>query len=334
MIYPLRFRPLFRRYLWGGRRLYSVLNKPIGAGDDFAESWEIVDRGEDQSVVSNGPRAGQSLHALVLDMKAQLLGERWASRIDRNDRPASLRNRFPLLLKFLDARLPLSVQVHPNDQLASRLEPPDLGKTEAWYVLASGTPSRIYAGLRRGVSREALAAAIESGQVESTLHSFPPRPGDCVFIPAGTVHAIGGEILLCEIQQASDTTFRLFDWNRLDSAGKPRDLHVSQALEAIDFQRGPVEPIRRSAGDRSGENTLIECDQFVMVRRSVREPVEIAGDGRMRILVTVDGTVRLDHNGSSESLAVGQCALLPAAIGPCQLQAGEPAAFLEIRLPD
>ena len=334
MLYPFRFQPLFRRYLWGGRRLQTLLNRPIGPGDDYAESWEIVDHGSEQSIVCNGPRTGQSLHDLVDELGPRLLGPHWDKRIHGDDVPTNLQGRFPLLLKFLDARLPLSVQVHPDDEMGTQLSPPDLGKTEAWFVLATGPKSRIYAGLNRGISRGTLAEAIDAGAIESTLHSFAPRAGDCVFIPAGTVHAIGSELLICEIQQASDTTFRLYDWNRVDASGKARPLHIAQALDAIDFASGPVEPIREGGAKPTVKKSLVTCDKFILSRNEINQPIRIGGDGQMRIVVVVKGSLQLEYEQVCESLELGQCALLPADAAACTLKPKNPATVLEIRLPN
>ena len=179
-----------------------MLGKVLGEGEDYAESWELVDHGADQSVVVGGALAGMTLGQLVAEHGEELLG-----------RHAGL-GQFPLLLKFLDCNRTLSVQVHPNDVQGALLDPPDLGKTEAWVVLAADAGSKIYAGLKAGVTREDLRAALEAGTCEACLHQFEPQVGDCVFIRAGTVHALGAGLVIAEIQQASDTTFRLFDWNR------------------------------------------------------------------------------------------------------------------------
>ena len=192
--------------------MQTVLGKPIGPGDDYAESWEVADHGADQSIVDFGPLAGTTLGELVLGRGDELVGPKGTVPYPQA--------RFPLLVKFLDAKQVLSVQVHPNDEQAAKQTPPDLGKTEAWVMLATEPGSKIYAGLRPGVDRAQLEAAIRDGTCERLLHSFEPKPGDCVFIPAGTVHAIGQGLLVAEIQQSSDTTFRLFDWNRTGADGR------------------------------------------------------------------------------------------------------------------
>ncbi len=227
VLYPLRFRPILRRYLWGGRRLAS-LGKQLGPGEDYAESWEIVDRPPDESVVLAGPLAGETLGGLVRRLGPQLMGRH------------ALCERFPLLFKFLDAQHRLSIQVHPDDARAQQLTPPDLGKTEAWVVLDVEPHSYLYAGLLAGIDRDTLAGELERRTVELCCERIEPSVGDCFFLPPGVVHAIGPGLLVAEIQQASDTTYRLYDYDRLGPDGKPRQLHVEQALEAIDYEYGPV----------------------------------------------------------------------------------------------
>ncbi len=334
MLYPLRFQPIFRRYMWGGRRLQTVLAKPIGDGNDCAESWEVVDHGDDQSTIVNGPLAGKSLHEIVQQFGPDLLGEYWHARILDPDLPENLHGRFPLLLKFLDARLPLSVQVHPDDAAAAKLPTPDLGKTEAWYVIDCDAQSRIYAGLKPGTSREALRAAVASGHTESLLHSFSPQPGDCVFIPAGTVHAIGANLLITEIQQASDTTFRLFDWNRVDAAGKSRPLHVDQALQVIDFGRGPVDAIRVADQSDSTPIELVTCDKFLLSRIRLADATAIGGDGRLRILVAISGTLKVSSAAVAVDMKIGDCILLPASHPAVELVPNLVAELLIVELPE
>lgn len=317
----LRFRPQFRRYLWGGRRLGTMFGKPIGEGDDYAESWEIVDHGNDQSVVEAGPLAGYTLRRLIRNHGPEILG-----------RHAGLAS-FPLLLKLLDCNRTLSVQVHPNDTQAARLTPPDLGKTEAWVVLAAEPDSKIYAGLLRGVDRAELAEAIAAGKCEDCLHVILPQPGDCVFIPAGTVHALGAGLVIAEIQQASDTTFRLFDWNRVDAEGIPRPLHIEQSLAATDYLRGPVSPQVPHPLGEPGVERLVECDKFILDRLRLDGERMIGGDDRMHMLVVVAGAVEAESDPTAEVLAAGQSALIPAAAGKVTLRTQGSAMVLDIHLP-
>lgn len=321
-LYPLRFDPLFRRYLWGGRRLGTVLGKPIGDGDDYAESWEIVDHGPDQSRVAFGQLAGSALGELTRDRGQELLGKHHPQR------------RFPLLVKLLDARQKLSVQVHPNDEQAARLDPPDLGKTEAWVVLASEPGSRIYAGLKRGFDSPALERELSRGTCELCLHQFEPCVGDCVFLPAGTVHALGAGLLIVEVQQSSDTTYRLFDWNRVGPDGKARALHIDQALAATDFTLGPVDPVRPLPLDPPALHRLVACDKFILDRLVFSASRSAGEQDRCHILLVLAGKIRVAGDPSERPLETGETVLLPASAGPVQLWPEDSeAVVLDVYLP-
>jgi mannose-6-phosphate isomerase len=322
-LYPLRFRPLWKQYLWGGRRLASLLAKPLPEGGAVAESWEVCDRGPEQSVVAVGALAGRTLGELVATRGRELFG--------RHPVPP----RFPLLVKFLDAAQPLSVQVHPDDAQAARRTPPDLGKTEAWVVLAAEPGSVIYAGLKPGVDREALNRAVREGTVDRCLHRFEPHAGDCVFLPAGTVHALGAGIVVAEIQQSSDITFRLFDWNRLGPDGKPRPLHVAESLEAIDFARGPVDVQPGKSTNRPFTSRLVECPYFILDRcaTAAGEPLKLGGDERFHILIVLSGQVALAEDPTGRSLSLGEIALLPAALGPQDAATSPNTVVLDVFLP-
>lgn len=322
VLYPMRFQPIFRRYLWGGRRLESELEKQLPPeGNDYAESWEIVDRQVDQSVVSNGELQGWTLGNLVEEYGKELLGK-------HHPQP-----QFPLLFKFLDCQQDLSVQVHPNDEQAARLNPPDLGKTEAWVILAAEPGSRFYAGFQPGVDQASFERALLSGTVEPLLHKVEPSAGDCVFIPAGTVHALGKGLLVAEIQQASDTTFRLFDWNRLGPDGRPRDLHLKQGLDVIDFGRGPVNPQSPVGTIDLETEQLIECEKFRLRRISFTKPHRIGGDERCHIIAVVQGAVRCEN----VVIKKGETMLLPACCGQSSLApnaTSDRTVVLEMCLPD
>jgi mannose-6-phosphate isomerase len=318
-LYPLRFEPILRRYLWGGRRLENVLGKSLGEGDDYAESWEIVDHGDDQSIVRDGPLKGRRLSELIQQHPRELLGRHAGGA------------QFPLLFKFLDAHKNLSVQVHPNDDQAARLDPPDLGKTEAWVVLHAEPGSVIYAGLKRGMDRAALEREVNRGTTEQCLHRIQPQVGDCVFIPAGTVHAIGAGLVIAEIQQASDTTFRLFDWNRVDAHGNPRALHIQQSLDVIDYDRGPVMPQTPQATDRAHVERLVSCDKFVLDRWRFDQVKTGGGDQRCHLFAVVKGALSLEEDG--QPLRRGDTALLPAAVGQFTLRPSEECILLDMYLP-
>jgi len=319
--YPLRFEPIFRQYIWGGRKLGDVLGKSIGPEGVYAESWEIVDHGDDQSAVAAGPLAGSTLGELTRQRGEELLG------------PGRVEPSFPLLLKFLDAAQTLSVQVHPNDEQAARLDPPDRGKTEAWVVLEAEPEGLIYAGLKPGVDRPTLARAIKEGRCEECLHRFHPESGDCVFIPAGTAHALGKGVLVAEIQQASDVTYRLFDWNRLGSDGKPRELHVEQGLEVIDWDRGPVRPQQPQPTERPHVARLVDCEKFLLDRWQLDSPQQLGGNGRPHVLAVLRGSLKLEGDPMPGPLARGGTAMLPASLGAVRVEPASGSVLLDAHLP-
>lgn len=301
--YFLLTEPVLRDYLWGGRKLQTVLGKPLPAEGVWAESWEIVDHPDHQSVIRNGPLAGQSLRQISETHSQWLFGN-------------SQEPRLPLLLKYLDCQRALSVQVHPEDAYAKKMNPPDLGKTEAWYIVDAEPGAELFAGLKSGIGPDQLRSAIAKGEVETCLHRIEPKRGDCIFIPAGTVHALGAGLLVAEIQQASNTTFRLFDWNRLDPQGKPRALHIEQSLEVIDFASGPRPLQAPMATEQSGRERLVKCDKFTFDR--LTGSLSLAGDGRFHLLTAPYGGVTLRSGSEELTLSTGESAIVPAAMGNVQ----------------
>jgi mannose-6-phosphate isomerase len=299
---PLRFAPIFKSALWGGRRLADLLPGAPADGP-IAEAWLLSDVGDSVSRVADGPLAGVTLRELMRDRRGELLGP----DLTRHD-------TFPLLLKFIDARLPLSVQVHPDDTTAQRLGDGPRGKTEAWVVVSAEPGSRIWSGLKPAVGRAEFEAALRAGTVEDCLHSFEPTPGDCVFLPAGTVHAIGGGLVVFEVQQTSDITYRLYDWGRVDArTGKPRELHVRQGLASTDFSRGPVQPITAD-----GNGTLVRSRYFELSRRSEVRPFAVGSPVRFTVLIGVEGGAVVRHRDGQFSLRRGDVVLLPASAGECE----------------
>jgi mannose-6-phosphate isomerase len=317
--YPLQFQPVLKQTIWGGRLLGDRLGKPIGTDNNDAESWEVVDHGDDQSIVSAGPLRGKTLSELIHSDAEWLLGRQHVS------------SAFPLLLKYLDCNRVLSVQVHPDDDYGAKMNPPDLGKTEAWYVVDAKPDSLVYAGLKSGIDRIGLSEAIETGQTETVLHSFHPSPGDVLFIPAGTVHALGAGLLIAEIQQSSDTTFRLFDWNRVDAKGKSRPLHIGPSLEVTDYTSGPVNPIQ-SDPLAAGWQTMVACDKFVL--RALRSGAAgVGGDGKFHIVTVPSGSALLSFDDQQMNLSAGATVMLPAAMGPCEWTVQPGSTVLESHLP-
>lgn len=314
---PLRFHPVFRRYIWGGRRLGEVLGKPIGEGTDYAESWEIVDRGDDQTVVVAGPWQGKSLGELAKNHGPELLGRHHPQ------------TSFPLLFKLLDCNQDLSVQVHPNDEQGAKLPKPDLGKTEAWVILDAKPGAKLFAGIKRGFDRPAVEREIARNTLPLCLHTVEAKAGDCIFVPAGTVHALGSGFLVAEIQQASDTTFRLFDWNRVGTDGKPRPLHVEQGLAVSDFVTGPVSPQTPKLTSQEGVEQLVACDKFVLNRWTIDKPSTLPDDNTCRIVYVVEGAM----SAAGEQLVAGQTILVPAATGGLQIAPSGKCVLLEAHLP-
>ncbi|MEM8666561.1 MAG: type I phosphomannose isomerase catalytic subunit [Planctomycetota bacterium] len=317
--YPVRFRPVFKRTIWGGRRLNEQLGKSIGPESDYAESWEVVDHGDDQSVVDGGPLDGLTLNQLIVEHDNWLLGSGAQSKT------------FPLLLKYLDCNRVLSVQVHPDDAYGATMPKPDLGKTEAWYIVAADPESKVYAGLQPGVDRKTLQEAIAAGQAEQVLHAFHPQPGDVIYIPAGTVHALGAGLLVAEIQQSSDTTFRLFDWNRVDADGNARPLHLEQGLEVSDYETGPVEP-RRVDPMVTGWQNVVASDKFLL-RLLATGSTSLAGDGEFHIVTVPKGNATLVTGEETILLNAGETLLLPAAMGACEITVAESGVVMGMSLP-
>ena len=310
--YPLLFQPIFKRKLWGGRHLETVLGKELPPSVQIGESWEISGHPKETSVVREGPMAGKTLRELL---GTELLGPRFASA-----------KRFPLLLKYLDACDFLSIQVHPSDELAKRFGETDPGKHEAFYVLWAEAGAKLLRGVKPGVTRDDFAMATRENRVEECVNWVPLAAGDVIPIPPGTLHTVGGGVLLAEIEQTSDCTYRVFDWNRLGSDGKPREIHMEKALEAIDFSpatRGPdkVEP-RLLKENGYQQFLLYACDKFVM------ELFEIPAGSKVdqwrdvfSTYMVLEGLARFVHGGCSVQADKGDSVLMPAAIGHFQIRA-------------
>ena len=313
---PLRFHPFLRPMVWGGRRLGDVLGKPLAPNALYGESWEVSDHPVHRSIAASGPWAGRSLRDLMERERPSLLGTQAA--------PNAV---FPWLIKFLDAYVWLSVQVHPDETAVRKLLPGEGSKTEAWFVIDAAAGSRIYAGLLPGVDKARLRAALEIGTVADCLHQFAPRPGDCVYLPAGTVHAVGGGVLMAEIQQTSDATFRLFDWNRADHQGKRRTLHIEEAIASIHWDFGPVSPVHAGdfttpapAASANRRQSLVRSPYFVLEYLQSNEPQFLGGSGRLQAAVILEGTATLELKGAKEEVSRGQTWLLPASMPevPCR----------------
>jgi mannose-6-phosphate isomerase len=323
--YPLLFEPIFQYRLWGGRRLAGLLSKPMPDGP-IGEAWILSDRDDHASRVTNGPLKGQTIRQLMEVFPEAMMGP-LASRF----------SRFPLLLKFLDAREMLSVQVHPSDEHQDLIPAGESAKTEAWVVLETGPKCHIYAGLKTGTTKENLSAAAGSGHVEAHLVGFHPERGDAVFVKAGTVHSLGDDIVVFEIQQNSDVTFRLYDWEHVDpKTGQPRPLQVAQALACIDYQQGeigPVLPVIESERPVSCER-LFQCRPFTLWRKGGDVSFEAGAALMPRVLVCTDGHGLLENRGVNYTVRKGDVVLLPASIGVCRFIPFGSVSLLEIALPE
>jgi len=316
-LYPLTFQPIFKERVWGGRTLETLYRKRLPPDVPIGESWEISDRPGDESVVANGPLAGRTLRSLLAEQAADIVGSARCA-------PGG---RFPLLCKILDARDRLSLQVHPQS--------PALGepKTEMWHIAKADPGAQLYVGLKGGVSRDDFERALHRGTVEECFHTIPVRTGDTMFLPSGRVHAIGAGLVIFEIQQNSDTTFRVFDWNRVGLDGKPRDLHVSESLQSIAFD--DVEPAL-AAGEpfvrgHFGMRPVVRHALFnVDLVHAEMQDVLALDDPRLRVIAVVNGRVRATGGGRSETLDAGQFCVIPAGLTGAALAADYGATFLHV----
>jgi mannose-6-phosphate isomerase len=324
-LYPLRFEPIYQYRLWGGRRLAKLLAAPLPDDEPIGEAWLLSDRDEHASRVADGPFQGATIRQLLEQSPEQMLGK-WAGRF----------LRFPLLVKFLDARDVLSVQVHPADGRTDLLPSGESGKTEAWVVLETGPKGRIYAGLRPGTTADVLRRALADRTVADHLASFAPRPGDAVFIKAGTVHSLA-DIVVFEVQQNSDVTFRLYDWDRVDAkTGQPRALHVDQALACIDFSQGaigPTAPVVESTTPVRRER-LFDCAHFRLWRIRGETPFTVGAAGAPRVLVCIDGAGQLEHDAEVHAVRKGDVLLLPAVVGARAFRPRGAVNLLEVAMPE
>ena len=295
-MYPLKFRPIYKQRIWGGQKLREVFGKDLPPDQLIGESWELSDLPQDKSIIANGELKGQTLISAINRYPVEITGEPY------------FEGPFPLLIKFLDAHDFLSVQVHPDEQTVERLgqgQP----KTECWYIISVEPDAVIYKGLKKGVTKSQFAEAIEKGNVADLLVRLPVEAGQCHFLPAGTAHAIGPGLVIAEIQLPSDTTYRVFDWNRVDQTGRPRELHIEQALESIHFNMSedelPVTTIGR----------LVNCEFFSIDKGHQARNCEVLlspGEIRVLIILTGSGTI-LGTDGYNVEFKAGDCLLIPAA---------------------
>jgi mannose-6-phosphate isomerase len=308
---PLSFEPLFMERIWGGRKLAELFRKKLPPNKPIGESWEIVDRPEAQSVVSNGPLKGKTVHELWSQYRTDIFG-------CLPDAP-----RFPLLIKLLDAREKLSLQVHPPEKIAAKLggEP----KTECWYVASAQSNADLFVGFKESTNREAFEKSLRAGLADNHVHTIRVQEGDAMFLPAGRFHAVGAGNVLVEVQQNSDTTYRVFDWNRVDEkTGRPRQLHIDQALESIDFSDVAPTPI-----EAKGE-LLVQDELFELQKWKLNSPREITPPGQFAIVCCLTGSLSC----ADVDLRPGEFFLVPASLQDRQLHPrADGTSLLRVTIP-
>jgi mannose-6-phosphate isomerase len=295
---PLQFIPLYKERPWGGATLHGWGARTPPSGKKIGESWELCDRPEDQSAVAHGPHAGKTLRWLLDNHGGEILGGRFD--------PAK---PFPLLIKLLDCRERLSLQVHPPQHAAGKLrgEP----KTESWFILKADPGATLMAGLKRGVTRDAFEAALKTHKLEPLVHHFPVKTGDYIFIPSGRIHAIGGGLLILEIQQNSDTTYRVYDWGRVGLDGKPREMHIRESMESIDFNDFEPHP---SAVDHA-TGTLVLCPEFSVALQTGNSCDELKLDS-FKIIYVLEGHGKIGGHAMKQD----ELFLLPAAMKEAKVE--------------
>ncbi len=343
-LYPLKFVPRLLEKMWGGRKIETVLNKPLPSGKLIGESWELFDfppgvvEGSTDwvsSPIANGPLAGRTLHQVVGEFGTDLHGD-----VPLVGEGASA-GQFPVLIKFLDAREDLSVQVHPDDAYC-RCNPGAHLKTEAWYVMENDPGARLLKGLRPGVTREQFQASIEKGTVEELINAIPVKPGQCFYLPSGTVHALGAGILAAEVQTPSDTTYRVFDFNRVEAAtGKPRKLHVEQAMQCIDFSHAAdAQPPRSHVGGMfTTVSRLVSSPYFTLEKVRFTEGVEepVPYDEPV-VWIMLEGAAEIRVQGVAglnepTRFTRGETILLPAAMKDPVIKTLSDCVWLEVTFP-
>jgi mannose-6-phosphate isomerase len=325
ILYPLKFEPIYQYRIWGGRRLENLLSKPLPAGDPIGEAWVLSDRDDQPSKVSDGKLKGKTIKWIMENVPEKLMGK-FAGQF----------KRFPLLLKFLDCQQVLSVQVHPSDDLTEYIPKGESGKTEAWVVLQTGDKAIIYGGLKPGTTEQTLRAKLDNHKVADELAHFTPVIGDSVLIKAGTVHTLG-DVVVFEVQENSDVTYRLYDWDRVDEkTGKPRDLQVDKAIACIDFNKTDIKPVTAFIKSEVPvqREIVIRNEHFDLCRITGELPFMVGKEATPHVLICVEGKGDLEHNSDFYSLKKGDVMLLPASIGACPFVPKGKIILLELALPE
>ncbi len=322
-LYPLKFTPIGKEKIWGGRKISELLNKKFGRINNCGESWEISGVEDHLSVVTNGFLKGNNLEELIEIYMGDLVGDKIYDRFGIE---------FPLLIKYIDAKEKLSIQVHPNDELAKERHGA-YGKTEMWYVVHAEEGAQLVTGFNRPLNKGEYLKYLEKGELEKILNYETVKSGDVFFIPAGMVHAIGGGIVLAEIQQTSDVTYRIYDYNRLDNHGNPRELHTDLSFDAIDFKFEKDSRISYKAVENVSTK-LVECQYFTTNILPFSESIEriIEESGSFVIYMCIEGDYTISWEEGTMEVKKGETILIPAQINSFTLnpENGKTAKLLEI----
>ena len=317
--YPIKFRPILQEKIWGGNKLRDILNKKTDK-ENVGESWEISGVKDFISEVSNGSEEGKKLTDLIKEYKAELMGEEIYKRFEDD---------FPLLIKFIDAKTDLSVQLHPNDALAKQRHD-SFGKTEMWYVMQADKGSKLNIGFNKTTNKEEYVNHLENKKILDILNFEEVDKGDSVFINTGKVHAIGGGILLAEIQQTSDITYRIYDWDRVDNEGNSRELHTELALDAIDFEKKDDYKLEYEHVENQSSE-IASCEYFTTNYLPVKGKLtkNLSNLDSFVIYICVSGEAKITIGSNSEELKAGESVLIPANTNEVEISA-ESAELLEV----
>ena len=320
-LYPLKFRPIAHYRIWGGNKLNQAVSAELQM-DNLGEIWSISGVAENISIVENGALAGKNLQELIEIYQEKLVGKKVWKKFG---------NEFPLLIKFIDAAQPLSVQVHPDDEQAKKLHN-SFGKSEMWYIMEAEKDSELIIGFKEGIGKSDYEKHLKTETLEEILGKIPVEKGDAVYIPAGRVHAIGAGIVLAEIQQTSDVTYRIYDYNRIDKDGKKRELHTNLALNAIDFN--PIEEIKTKYDSTDNQlNALIKSPYFTTEIFTGNQEVSITENDEMRIYICTEGVFKFQTQNGGTQLDKYQSLLMPAKIDSYKIIPEENSTLIEVRVP-
>jgi len=311
VLYPLKFQPIYKSAIWGGRNLEIKFKRSLPF-DKVAESWEVCCRENGMSIVANGTFKGMSLCQLIQSLETKLIGDHVYN--------TSFYNAFPLLIKIIDANDKLSVQVHPDDEYAKK-KCLESGKTEMWYIIDAKPGAKLIYGLKQGVSKDKFIESLKSSHLEDVLNEVEVKPGDALYIPSGTIHAILDGLLIAEIQQNSDTTYRVYDWNRVDASGRPRELHIKEALEVINFHDEKIDnklknkPVVLNYGSycirELCRNTYFAVEELI-VNGEYDHSTE---SSKFFIYTSIEGEGIIKYKGGVEHICSGETLFIPAYLG-------------------